>query len=66
VGTLEVPRLRIGICQEDLPLDYSEFVLSNFGRREKRILEQEVLDRAAQAVESFLTDGMERAMALYN
>lgn len=65
LGTLEVPRLRIGISQEEPPRDYSEYVLSDFTKEEEKVLE-DVFDRATRAVETFFIDGLERTMALYN
>lgn len=65
VGTIEIPRLRIGIRPSGSPDDYSDYVLSDFSEEESDILE-EVLDRTIQAIDMILTDGLERAMALYN
>ena len=65
VSSSEIPRLRIGISQGQPPLDYSTYVLENFEKREGKMLE-EVLERSSQAVNIILSDGLERAMALYN
>jgi peptidyl-tRNA hydrolase len=46
-------------------LDYSAYVLEDFEEREGEILE-EVLERSSRAVNTILSDGLERAMALYN
>ena len=65
VSLEEIPRLRIGISQGQPPLDYSAYVLEDFEEREGEIVE-EVLERSSQAVNTILSDGLERAMALYN
>jgi len=61
------PRLKIGIDIEGRRENGNsiDFVLSNFTRSEKeRILE--VLPDAADSVSCFLTDGLEKAMNIYN
>ena len=68
IGALEtenVPRLRIGILRDELPGEYSTYVLDNFTKGELKILD-EVLDLAILAVETAVTDGLEKAMSLYN
>ena len=68
IGALEtenVPRLRIGILRDESPGDYSTYVLDNFTKEELKILD-EILDLAIQAVETAVTDGLEKAMSLYN
>ncbi len=65
LGTLEIARLRIGIAPPEAPEDLSDFVLSEFGKREWEEFQQ-VLDRAAEAVTTFLEEGPEQAMARYN
>ncbi|MFQ5928566.1 MAG: aminoacyl-tRNA hydrolase [Acidobacteriota bacterium] len=65
LGTHDVPRLRIGILQGEIPAGYSEFVLHNFTKEESEILE-EVFDRAIEAIDTLLSNGLERAMSLYN
>ena len=65
LGTQQIPRLRFGILSGTSPSDYSDFVLAPFTRAEGQILE-ETLDRAAQAVETIVSDGLDRAMSRYN
>lgn len=68
IGALEtenVPRLRIGILRDKPPREHSTYVLDNFTKEELEILD-EVLDFAIQAVETAVTDGLEKAMSLYN
>ncbi len=65
LGTDTCVRLRFGIGRETLPEDLTEFVLSPFETEE----EEAVLDRfddAAGAVITFYTEGIEKAMNLYN
>jgi peptidyl-tRNA hydrolase, PTH1 family len=61
-------RARIGVAPEDPRRrgpDLAEFVLSPFGKDERAELREE-MPRLTSAVESWLTDGIERAMNLYN
>jgi PTH1 family peptidyl-tRNA hydrolase len=66
MGTEAVPRMRIGV---DRPADprhsQIDWVLGKFARDEEPLVE-ETLKRAADAVESILTIGMERTMNSYN
>jgi peptidyl-tRNA hydrolase, PTH1 family len=65
LGSLDIPRLRIGVSTGAPPADCRDYVLSNFNRSEQELLE-ETLERAADAVEVLVTEGMDRAMARYN
>ena len=65
VGTEKISRLRIGVCHGPPPQDYTEYLLSDFSQQEKDIL-TEVLDRSVQVIDTILSDGMDRAMTLYN
>jgi peptidyl-tRNA hydrolase, PTH1 family len=65
LGSIEIPRLRIGVSTGEPPADCRDYVLSSFNRSEQQILE-ETLERAADAVETFVTDGMDRAMSQFN
>lgn len=58
-----VPRLRIGIGNSFQ--NASSFVLSPFKSEEKKQL-PDVINRAADAVEIWVTEGIDRAMQLYN
>lgn len=66
LGTQNVPRLRIGV---DRPADprhsQIDWVLGRFNRDEQKKVE-DVVSRAAEAVEAILKTGMERAMNTYN
>lgn len=66
LGTQNFPRLRIGVDQPAVE-DHSriDWVLSRFNKEERKILD-EALSRTAEAIESVLLDGIERAMNVYN
>jgi len=61
LGTTEFVRIRMGIAPEHQVRDMVQYVLSQF-RKPQLATVDEVLDRAAQAVESILRDGVARAM----
>jgi PTH1 family peptidyl-tRNA hydrolase len=61
-------RARIGVAPVDprrRTSDLADFVLSPFGKDERAELVAQ-LPRVASAVETWLTDGIDRAMSLYN
>ncbi|MBV6495096.1 MAG: aminoacyl-tRNA hydrolase [Acidobacteria bacterium ACB1] len=64
-GTQEFIRLRIGIMPEHPISDASRFVLEEFTRREAAEL-PELLDRAGEAIETILRDGVDVAMQKFN
>jgi len=65
LGTQDFARVRLGVKPEHPVDDLSSFVLSPIRKRDLKMLE-ETVDRAADAVETILTDGVERAMARFN
>jgi len=65
LGTKDFPRLRIGIGRPPGRMDPSAYVLQNFSREEMKIL-SEIVDRAAEAALTFVTDGLNKAMNKYN
>lgn len=65
LGTNEFVRLRIGIGPKPEGVDLAEFVLSDFSEEERSVLEK-VLDVAVEAVKTILTDGVQKAMSLFN
>lgn len=64
-GTQEFIRLRIGIMPEHPITDASRFVLEDFSRKEAGEL-PEILERAADAVETIVRCGIEEAMQKFN
>jgi PTH1 family peptidyl-tRNA hydrolase len=65
LGTLEFVRVRLGAKPDHPVSDISSFVLSAIPRRDQQTLD-EMLDRAADAVEILLVNGVERAMQQFN
>ena len=65
LGSQDFARVRLGVKPDHPVSDLASFVLSPIPRRDRDVLEA-MLDRAADAVEVVLTDGVERAMALFN
>ena len=61
----EFPRLRLGCSTGEEIEGWADFVLGRFGREEKPLVE-EMIVRAADAVESIIKDGPETAMNSYN
>jgi peptidyl-tRNA hydrolase, PTH1 family len=64
-GTEEVPRLRIGIDRPPPEWEVTDFVLSRF-RENERATVSEAIERAADAVECWLSDGVLASMNQYN
>ena len=64
LGT-EFPRLRIGIGRGDPTWDLADHVLSRFARDERDSVANAV-NRAADAVELFVEDGLEAVMSRFN
>ncbi len=65
LGTEGFPRLRLGIGPKPPTADAVKWVLSPFRRGEEQAVE-EMLGRAVEAVECFLSEGLEVAMNRYN
>jgi len=65
LGRDDFARLRIGVGADNMPHDLKGYVLSPF-RAEERELIDEMISRAADAVESYLSSGLEEAMNLFN
>ena len=66
LGTRGFPRLRVGIGRTDRGLrEITGHVLGRFSEDEAELLEK-VLERCASQIECFLTEGVQKAMSLYN
>ncbi len=65
LGTGEFHRVRFGIGRPPGRMDAAAFVLRDFGAAERKDLDLEV-DRAADAVEALVTEGLERAQNSHN
>jgi PTH1 family peptidyl-tRNA hydrolase len=59
------PRLRIGIGRGDPRWDLADHVLSTFGREEREVIDRAV-SRAADAVETFVAEGVGATMNKFN
>lgn len=65
LGSGEFNRVRLGIGRPPGRMDPATFVLRDFGPAERKDLPLEV-DRAADAVESLVADGLEKAQNSFN
>jgi PTH1 family peptidyl-tRNA hydrolase len=65
LGTGDFYRVRIGIGRPPGRQDVSDFVLSDYSSSERKALPMQVIT-AADAVESLVTDGLERTQARFN
>ncbi|MBV6466540.1 MAG: Peptidyl-tRNA hydrolase [Anaerolineales bacterium] len=65
LGTKDFPRLRLGIGRPPGRMAPADYVLQNFSRAEMLIV-SETLDRAADAVLTFVTEGLNAAMNRFN
>jgi PTH1 family peptidyl-tRNA hydrolase len=65
LGTGDFYRVRVGIGRPPGRQDPAEFVLSNYSAAERKVLPFSV-DRAADAVESLITQGLERTQSQFN
>ena len=65
LGTGDFYRVRVGIGRPPGRQDVADFVLSNYSTVERKELPFQV-DRAADAVESLLLDGLERTQQQFN
>lgn len=65
LGTDKFSRVRLGVKPDHEVSDLSSFVLSPIPKRDHEELEK-MLERAADAVEVMLAEGIERAMARFN
>lgn len=65
IETDEFVRIRMGVQPKQMWGDLRDYVLCTMGRDERRIA-QEMVAEAADAVESVLTEGAEKAMSRFN
>jgi PTH1 family peptidyl-tRNA hydrolase len=65
LGTQEFPRLRVGIGRPPGRMEAAAYVLQDFSASEKALL-AEALDRATQAIQVFIVEGLEAAMNRFN
>ncbi|MCD6473112.1 aminoacyl-tRNA hydrolase [Candidatus Aerophobetes bacterium] len=65
LNTEEIPRLRVGIGSPYKKEKLKEYVLEEFNLREKKII-KETIERAGQAINMIITEGIDKAMREYN
>jgi PTH1 family peptidyl-tRNA hydrolase len=65
LATQDFARLRLGIHTERKKDDLADYVLSRFGEEERAVLD-DMVQRAAEAVKSYITEGIEIAMTHFN
>lgn len=65
LGTQDFPRLRLGIGRPPGRMDAAAYVLRDFSPDELESL-PEILDRGADAVLTYVTEGLDKAMTFYN
>ncbi len=65
LNTEEIVRVRIGIGEEQMPKDKTNFVLSDFPPEKQSELNT-MISRAGNAVKSILSDGVAKTMAIFN
>jgi len=65
LGTGDFYRVRVGIGRPPGRQDVADFVLSNYSAAERKVLPFQV-DTAADAVESLMTDGLEKTQQRFN
>lgn len=65
LGTNEFPRVKVGVGAKPEGGDLVRHVLGRFSREDEKVI-GEVLDRAVEAVEMIVSDGVDAAMNRYN
>jgi PTH1 family peptidyl-tRNA hydrolase len=65
LGSKDFPRLRIGIGRPPGRMDPADYVLQNLSKADQTML-SEILDRAADAVLTFVLEGLNPAMNKFN
>jgi peptidyl-tRNA hydrolase, PTH1 family len=65
LGMETFPRLRLGIGRPPGRMEAADYVLQDFSKGERDVL-LATLDRAVEAVLTFVVDGLDRAMNQYN
>lgn len=65
LGTEEFVRIRVGTGSKPAGWDLADWVLSRFTKEERKAVDEAIV-RAAEAVETIVTDGADAAMNKYN
>jgi PTH1 family peptidyl-tRNA hydrolase len=61
----DVPRIRLGIGEPDMPGDLTEFVLADF-TPDRHAEVEEMISRGAAAAKAIVISGIAKAMTLFN
>jgi PTH1 family peptidyl-tRNA hydrolase len=65
LGTMDYSRLRVGVGRGDTQRDLADHVLAMFAPQEQPDV-RNAITRAAEAVESFVNDGLAKTMNVFN
>jgi len=65
LSSMEFPRIKIGVGEKPVHMDLADYVLSNFKKSEKEIIEQSI-EKSADAVVSILDNGIDFTMNNFN
>ncbi len=65
LGSEAFPRLRIGIGRPPGQMEAADYVLKDFSKNEKEFLDI-TLNRAVDAILTFVSDGLDKTMNIYN
>jgi PTH1 family peptidyl-tRNA hydrolase len=65
LGSQDFARLRLGIGRPPGRMDPKDYVLQDFSKEDMKLL-SEILDRAAEAALTFVTEGLDKAMNKFN
>lgn len=65
LGTQEFPRIKVGIGEKPRQMDLAAYVLSRFSQGEQKLMDEAYLD-AANACVMMMTEGIDRAMNVFN
>jgi PTH1 family peptidyl-tRNA hydrolase len=65
LGSQDFPRLRLGIGRPPGRMEAADYVLQDFSPSEALLLPT-ILDRGVAALLTFVTEGLDKAMTLYN
>ncbi len=65
LGTMDFPRIKIGVGEKPKFMDLADYVLSNFKKEEKEAISI-AIENSAKAMISIIDQGVEKTMNLYN
>ena len=66
VGSEDIPRIKVGVGKKPHPdYDLADFVLGRFSKEDTPKM-QEAIKKCSDAIECIITDGVDKAMNMYN